>query len=283
LYKKKYLNTVPIHKRILSTHNVRVNGQGDRHMLFANGYGCDQEVWQAVAPSFEASHKVTLFDIIGGGKSDRTAYDPEKYSTLQGYSADIIEICETLGATNTVLVAHSASCMTAVVAAAERPDLFSKLILIAPSPCYINHDGYEGGFTHEEIQALVALVEKNYFEWTNVMADVLMGNPDRPELVSKFKQILGRFDPEIARRLAKLLFMADTRGYLPQIKTPSLLLQCQNDPVAPLSVGHFLNQQIAGSKLVVMNATGHYPNMSAPGETVREIGTYLGVPHGYAA
>lgn len=257
---------------------MRVFGSGPQAMVFAHGFGCDQNMWRFVTPAFESDFKIVLFDYVGSGKSDLSAYRAERYSNLDGYASDVIEICDALDLVDAIFVGHSVSSVVGILASIERPDLFERLILIGPSPSYINdpETGYIGGFDRNDIEGLLDLMDKNYIGWANFLAPSIMKNPERPELANELQESFCSTDPEIARRFAEATFFADNRADLANVTTPSLIMQCSDDIIAPLSVGDYLHEHLAGSSLRVMQATGHCPHMSHPDETIGMIKEYLG-------
>ena len=257
-------------------NNVRLSGDPTgQPMLFAHGYGCDQNMWRFVAPEFEDTHRIVLFDYVGAGDSDLAAYDAERYATLDGYARDVLEICEELDLRDIVFVGHSVSSMVGVLAAREAPERFAKLILIGPSPRYIDADDYTGGFTREDIEGLLESLESNFLGWSSAMAPVIMGNADRPELGEELTNSFCRTDPAIAARFARATFLSDNRQDLPEVRVPTLVLQCSDDAIAPQAVGEYVHEQIPGSRYVLLSATGHCPNLSAPEETVAAIRSFL--------
>jgi sigma-B regulation protein RsbQ len=244
-------------------------------MLFAHGFGCDQNMWRFVAPFFGDRYRTVLFDYVGAGGSDVTAYDPDRYSTLDGYARDVLEICEALDLCDVVLVGHSVSAMIGVLAAAGAPDRFGALVLIGPSPRYTDDDGYVGGFTEDDIEELLASLDSNYLGWSDKIAPVIMGNPDQPELAAELTASFCRADPEIQKRFARATFLADNRKDLDGIALPTLVLQCSDDMLAPESVGAYVHEHLTGSQFVKLRATGHCPNLSAPQETIEAITAFL--------
>lgn len=260
---------------VLARNNVKISGQGDKPMLFAHGYGCDQHMWRFVAPAFEHEYKVVLFDHVGAGQSDLSAWSRTKYSTLGGYADDVIEICRELDVRGGVFVGHSVSAMIGVLAAIREPERFEKMVLIGPSPCYINDGDYIGGFRKEEIEALLEFQDSNYLGWSATMAPAIMGNADRPELGEELTNSFCRTDPEIARQFARVTFLSDNRADLAKLSTRSLILQCSNDVIAPEAVGRYLHRTLPNSELIFMNASGHCPNLSAPEETIAAMKTFL--------
>jgi sigma-B regulation protein RsbQ len=244
-------------------------------VLFAHGFGCDQNMWRFVWPRFERGYRVVLFDHVGAGGSDPSAYDPERYSSLQGYADDVLAICRELELEDVVLVGHSVSAMIGVLAAAAESGRFARLVLVGPSPRYIDDDGYVGGFSREDIEGLLDSMDSNYLGWSSQMAPVIMGNPERPELGEELTNSFCRADPEIARSFARVTFMSDNRDDLAKVSTPSLVLQCSEDAIAPEEVGRFVEREMPAAKLVMLDAVGHCPNLSAPEATADAIEEFL--------
>lgn len=263
---------------VAERNHVTVTGRPDGPaMLFAHGFGCDQDMWRRIVPAFERDHRVVLFDHVGAGRSDLAAYDRDKYSSLDGYAQDLLEICAELDLRDVVLVAHSVSAMMAVVAAAADPARFSRLVLVAPSPCYVDDpdSAYVGGFSREDIDGLLESLDSNYFAWSAAMAPMVMGNADSPELGAELAGSFCRTDPAIARQFARVTFLSDSRHALERVQTPALVLQCSDDLLAPVEVGHYVHERLAGSAFVQLAATGHCPHVSAPEETAAAITEYL--------
>ncbi len=260
---------------ILKRNNVKVTGDGERAIIFAHGFGCDQNMWRWVAPAFRTTHKVVLFDYVGAGQSDTLAYNRSKYATLQGYTADLLEICEALSLHDAVFVGHSVSAMIGMLAALREPSHFAALVMVGPSPCYINDDNYFGGFSQTDLEGLMDYLDSNYLGWSSTMAPVIMGNPDRPELGEELTNSFCKADPEIAKQFARATFFSDNRADLARVKTKTLILQCSQDAIAPTEVGAYVHRQIPGSTMVVLDATGHCPNLSAPEETTAAIRNFL--------
>ena len=257
---------------VLERNNVRVSGRPDgAAMVFAHGFGCDQNMWRFVAPAFEADHRVVLFDHVGAGGSDVSAYDPERYATLGGYADDVVEICRELELSDAVFVGHSVSAMIGVLAAARAPGVIGKLVLVGPSPRYIDDEGYVGGFTRADIEELLESMDSNFLGWSAAMAPAIMGTPGRPELGQELTESFCRTDPEIAASFARVTFLSDNRVDLAGVKVPTLVLQCSEDVIAPEAVGEFVHHEIPGSTLRQLAATGHCPNLSAPEETIEAI------------
>jgi sigma-B regulation protein RsbQ len=261
---------------VLQRHNVRLEGRVDaRPMVFAHGFGCDQEMWRWVWPAFADDHRVVLFDHVGAGGSDLGAWSPERYATLDGYAEDVLELCEALDLEDVVFVGHSVSAMIGVLAAKRRPARFGALVLVGPSPCYVDEPGYTGGFARADLEDLLRTMDDNFLGWSSAMAPVIVANPDRPELGQELTDSFCRTDPDIARHFARTTFLSDNRADLEGIRTPALVLQCSEDPIAPEAVGRFVHEHLDRSRLVLMAATGHCPNLSAPEETVAAIRRFL--------
>jgi sigma-B regulation protein RsbQ len=260
---------------LLARNNVHVSGRGEQSMVFAHGFGCDQNMWRFVAPEFEGDFKVVLFDHVGAGGSDLTAYEKTKYSTLHGYADDLVEIGRALGLKDAVFVGHSVSAMIGVLASLKAPDLFGRMVLVGPSARYIDDGDYVGGFSEKQIAELLEFLEDNHMGWSAAMAPSIMGNPDRPELGEELTNSFCRTDPEIAKAFARVTFTSDNRGDLAKVTVPTLILQCSEDIIASEEVGKFVRSRIPGSELVFLKATGHCPNLSAPAEVVSAIRAYV--------
>ena len=261
---------------VLERNAVRVSGvAGGRPIVFAHGFGCDQGMWRFVAPDFEVDHRVVLFDQVGSGRSDLSAYDPEKYGSLRGYAADLVEICRELELTDVVFVGHSVSAMIGVLAFEQAPELFGALVMVGPSPRYVNDDDYTGGFSRADIAGLLDSLESNHLGWSAQMAPVIMGNPDRPELGEELTSSFCRTDPAVASQFARVTFLSDNRADLSAVTVPTLVLQCSDDVIAPEVVGRYVHDAIPGSVFTKLAATGHCPNLSAPEETTAAIRAFL--------
>jgi sigma-B regulation protein RsbQ len=260
----------------LERNNVTEHGPLDAQpMLFAHGFGCDQNMWRHVWPAFAADHRVVLFDYVGAGGSDTAAFDPARYETLEGYARDVLEICAALELSDVIFVGHSVSAMIGALAAAAVPERFARLVLVGPSPRYIDDDDYAGGFTREDIEGLLDAMDSNYLGWSGQIAQVIMANPERPELGEELANSFCRSDPKIARHFARVTFLSDNRTDLARVPTQSLVLQCSDDAIAPDAVGEYVARQLPDARLVRMAATGHCPNLSAPEETVAAIKAFL--------
>jgi sigma-B regulation protein RsbQ len=260
---------------VLARNNVRSEGRGEVPMLLAHGFGCDQSMWRFVTPAFADDHRIVLFDHVGCGASDLAAYSRARYGTLAGYARDLLQICEALALENVVFVGHSVSSMIGVLAARMEPQRFARLVLIGPSPCYVNDGAYVGGFSRREIEELLDALDDNYLGWSSKMAPLIMGNPEHPELAQELTNSFCRTDPAIARHFARVCFLSDNRADLPHVTTRSLVLQCSEDVIAPPIVGEYVHRHMNASELMLMKATGHCPNLSAPEETIRCMRSFL--------
>jgi sigma-B regulation protein RsbQ len=263
---------------VIRRNNVTESGRADGPvMMFAHGYGCDQDMWRRILPYFSDAYRLVLFDNVGAGRSDVDAYDRGKYGSLDGYAADLLEICEALDLKDVILVAHSVSAMVGVIAAAREPERFSRLVLVAPSPRYINDSasGYVGGFSQEDIEGLLASLDSNYFAWAEALAPMAMGNAEVPELSEELRSSFCRTNPAIASHFARVTFLSDTRHMLDKVGMDSLILQCSDDLLAPPEVGSYVHRHLEHSTLVQLQATGHCPHVSAPEDTARAILQYL--------
>jgi len=256
-------------------NNVRVGGRRDKAIIFAHGFGCDQNMWRFIEPEFAADFTTVLYDHVGAGRSDLSAYDPIKYSTLHGYADDLIEIARELELKDTVFVGHSVSAMIGVMASIKMPELFSRLILVGPSPRYIDDGEYKGGFTEHHIKELLDFMASNHMGWSEAMAPTIMGNPDKPELGTELTNSFCRTDPEIAKDFARVTFTSDNRADLRKVAVPTLILQCSEDVIAPREVGEYVAREVPKSELIYLKATGHCPNLSAPAEVIAAMRSFL--------
>jgi sigma-B regulation protein RsbQ len=260
---------------VRSRNNVKELGRGTQPMLFAHGFGCDQNMWRLVTPAFEDDYRIVLFDYVGSGQSDLQAYDATRYASLEGYAQDVLDVVHALDLRDVVLVAHSVSSMVAVLAANQEPERFDRLVLIGPSPRYINDPPYVGGFERADIDGLLEMMDHNFIGWANFLAPAIIRNPERPELGEELTASFCSTDPVVARRFAEATFLSDNRADLPNVRVPSLILQCSDDMVAPLEVGEYVHHALPGSTLRVMAATGHCPHMSHPEETIQLMKEFL--------
>lgn len=269
------MNQTTLQQPVAKRNNVNIFGSGNQPIIFAHGFGCDQNMWRFVYPAFEDRYKIVLFDYVGSGKSDLGAYNPERYNNLNGYAQDILDIIDEFKLNNVILVGHSVSSMVALLAAVKRPEVFDKIVFVGPSARYINDEDYVGGFERKDIEELLETMDKNYIGWANFLGPAIMKNPERPELGAELTESFCSTDPVIARRFAEVTFFSDNRKDLGKLKVPSLIMQCSDDLIAPLAVGDYLHKNIPGSSLRVLRATGHCPHMSAPEETITVIKEYL--------
>jgi sigma-B regulation protein RsbQ len=260
----------------LERNNVRVLGKGPRTMILAHGFGCDQSMWRHITPAFEDDYRIVLFDYVGHGKAPASAFDRSRYETLEGYADDLLNICAALAIRDAVFVGHSVSAMIGVIAARKQPGLFASLVMVGPSPRYVNDGDYIGGFKREDIDGLLDVLDSNYLGWSSSMAPVIMGNADRPELGTELANSFCRTDPEIAKHFARVTFLSDNRADLPSVNVPTLILQCSDDVIAPVTVGRYVEQRIPGSTFVQLRATGHCPHLSDPEETIAAMKAFLG-------
>jgi sigma-B regulation protein RsbQ len=265
---------------VLARNNVHVSGRGTQPMLFAHGFGCDQHMWRYVTPAFEDEYRIVLFDYVGSGKSDLAAYDADRYSRLDGYARDVLDVVHALDLRDVVFVGHSVSSMVGVLAANQEPDRFARLVMVGPSPRYINDaPDYVGGFERADIEGLLEMMDSNYIGWANFLAPAIIRNPDRPELGEELTESFCSTDPTIARRFAEATFFADNREDLQSVRVPSLVMQCSEDMIAPPQVGEYVHRALPDSTLRVLKATGHCPHMSHPEETIEVIREFLRPAH----
>ena len=263
-------------------NNVTVIGRGPATMVFAHGFGCDQNMWRLLAPAYEDRYRIVLFDLVGSGRSDLSAFSRDKYSTLQGYADDVIEIVGEFATGPVLFCGHSVSSMIGMLANIKAPDKFAAQIMIGPSPCYINDGEYIGGFSRGDIEGLLDTLEANYLGWSSNMAPAIMGAPDRPELAIELTNSFCRTDPEIAKQFARVTFLSDNRADLPRLQAPTLIVQCDDDMIAPKVVGEYMHRMIPNSTLAVIKNVGHCPHLSAPGPCVEAIDAFL-VKQGFAS
>jgi sigma-B regulation protein RsbQ len=255
-------------------NNVRISGSGSP-IIFAHGFGCDQSMWRRLAPEFELTHTVILYDLVGSGNSELSAYDKKKYQTLQGHADDLVDILRQLDAGPAIFVGHSVSAMIGLLASNDEPSLFSAQLMIGPSACYIDHEGYRGGFSRSDIEDLLDTMESNYLGWSSAIAPKIMGAPDQPELGQELTNSFCRTDPDIAKHFARVTFLSDHRADLAESALPTLILQCSDDLIAPISVGEFIRDAIPGSELVLIENTGHCPHLSSPAASVSAMRSFI--------
>jgi sigma-B regulation protein RsbQ len=260
---------------VFRRHNVQVSGSGARTMMFAHGFGCDQTMWEPVARNFEQDFRVVLFDYVGHGRSDLTAYSAERYASLDGYADDVVEIGRALDLKDAVFVGHSVSAMIGALASLAAPGMFAELVMVGPSPRYIDDDGYRGGFSRAQIDELLEFLADNHLGWSAAMAPAIMGNADRPELGARLENSFCSTDPDIARDFARATFLSDNRRDLAAVLPRTLVLQCSDDIIAPVEVGEYVHAQLPNSEFRMLAATGHCPNLSAPDEVTAAIREFL--------
>jgi len=260
---------------ILIRNNVKVTGRGNQPMLLIHGFGCDQNIWRFITPAFEENYKVILIDLVGCGKSDDDAYEPEKYDTLQGHVNDVLEICSVLELKNVILVGHSISANISLLSSISNNEIFEKLILVCPSPKFLNEEGYTGGFDQKDIDGLIDAVESNYLGWSKAIAPVIMSNAERPELSNELEERFCSNNPEIAIHFAKVTFLCDNRKDLEKVNTKTLVLQSKADNLAAISVGQYVHDNIKNSDFNVLETSGHCPHLSHPKETILAMEEFL--------
>ena len=260
---------------ISARHNIKFVGTDDGPtILLAHGFGCDQNLWRHVVEELRSDFRLVLIDLVGSGSSDPGAWDATKYSSLAGYASDILEIVDQLNLCDVVFVGHSVSAMIGALATIKDPGRFAKLVLLTPSPCYIDGDGYRGGFSRADIDELLESLEQNYLGWSQAMAPVIMGTPDRPQLQDDLAETFCRTDPECARVFARTTFLSDNRADLAHVSLPTLVIECAQDAIAPREVGAYVHAHIPGSQKITLDATGHCPHVSAPTATAAAIATF---------
>lgn len=265
-----------IKRNILSRNNVKVTGHGTQAMVFAAGFGCDQNMWRFVAPAFTDDYRVVLFDYVGAGESDTGAYDTDKYGELSGYVQDVLDVLAALDVNKVVFVGHSVGCIIGLLASIRDPERFDRIVMVGPSPCYLNEPGgYQGGFEREALEGLLDMMEKNNIGWASFLAPVIMKNSGRPELTEELEESFCSTDPAIAHNFAKVTFFSDNRDDLPRATVPSLILQSADDAIAPVSVGEYIHQHMPQSTYKLLEATGHCAHMSHPEQVIRAMREYL--------
>lgn len=271
-----FLEGVNAMKDVVVRNNVKIIGKGKQPILFAHGFGCDQNMWRYITPAFEEHYQIILFDYVGSGNSDFNAYQSQKYQSLQGYKQDVLDIIETLELQQVIFIGHSISSMIGLLASIERPDYFEKLIMIGPSPRYLNdRDGYVGGFELSDIMEILDMMEMNFSGWASFLAPIAMNNPESPKFTNELEQTFKSADPVIAREFAEVTFLSDHRSDLSKASIPILIMQCSDDSIVPIEVAEYLHQHLKASTLRLMTAKGHYPHISHPQETIDLIRQFL--------
>ncbi|MGG0642661.1 alpha/beta hydrolase [Sporosarcina gallistercoris] len=263
-------------KSIQQRNHVKIIGQGEQTIMLAHGFGCDQSMWQYIAPALAEQYRVVLFDYVGAGNSDISSYQTEKYSTAHGYKQDILEIIDELGLKEIHFVGHSVSSMIGMLAAIERPECFKKFVMIGPSPCYINEpNGYVGGFEKSDIADLLTMMEMNFTGWASYLAPIVTDPTKNPQVTKHVEASFVSTDPQIAREFAEMTFLSDHRDRLASMSIPTLVIQCSDDSIVPIEVGEYLNAHLPSSTLRIMEVKGHYPHISQPEETLKLIQEFL--------
>lgn len=262
-------------KSIVERNNVKQFGNGRQPILFAHGYGCDQNMWRFITPEFEDEYRIVLFDHVGSGNSDESAYDFEKYDSLQGYARDIIEICDELKLSNVIFIGHSVSCMIGILAAIKRPNLFEKLVLIGPSPCYMNDETYFGGFSKVDIEEMIDTLESNYLGWSSHITPVIAGHPEKPEHSEELYNSFCRMNPEISKHFARVTFMGDNRNDLRKVTVPAQVIQSSPDMISQVKVGMYVHENLQNSTFTQIEVPGHIPHITNPIATIEAIRQFL--------
>ena len=260
---------------VQTRNNVKILGDAAATMVFAHGFGCDQNMFRLLAPRFAERFRTVTFDQVGSGLSDIKAYHSAKYSSLQGYADDLVEVVEQFGCGPVIFVGHSVSAMVGMLAGLRRPDLFAAHVMIGPSPCYVNDGAYVGGFERHDIDSLLEMLESNYLGWSSNMAPAIMGAPDQPELGVELTNSFCRTDPQIAKEFARVTFLSDNRADVPKLLAPTLIIQSTEDIIAPMAVGEYLHRTLPNSMLRVVDNVGHCPHLSAPGPSSDAIDEFL--------
>lgn len=261
--------------RVSKQHSISTFGEGDVPLVFAHGFGCDQQIWQRVIKLLDPKYQAITFDYVGCGRSDLNAYRSKDYDSLDAYADDLIGILDALELQDIEYIGHSVSAVIGMLASIKRPDLFAHIMGIGPSPCYIDHaPDYYGGFSRQDIDELLNMMERNYFEWAGYLAPLVMGNPEQPELSDDLKESFIATPPEVARQFAKVTFLSDVRGRLPQVQVPVTILYCDADMIVPTDVIKYLAARLPRSQTMRLQATGHYPHMSNPAAVADAIHFY---------
>jgi sigma-B regulation protein RsbQ len=260
---------------VLARNNVHVAGSGDVALVFVHGFGCDQNMWRLLAPAFAQRYTTVTLDLVGSGRSDLGAYDFQKYASLQGHADDLVEVVERVGCGPAVCVGHSVSAMIGMLAGIVAPELFRAHVMIGPSPCYIDDGNYVGGFSRADIDGLLETMESNYLGWSSNMAPAIMGSPGQPELAVELTNSFCRTDPEIAKQFARVTFLSDVRSELRKLQAPTLIVQCNDDMIAPITVGEYLHRELPRSTLTIIDNVGHCPHLSAPSSSAAAIDAFL--------
>ncbi|WP_304105948.1 alpha/beta fold hydrolase [Mycolicibacterium bacteremicum] len=258
-------------------NNVNELGaEGAPVLLLAHGFGCDQNLWRPVAERLGDRFRIVLIDHVGAGASDPAAWEVAKYSTLAGYAEDVLEVVRELDLRDVTFVGHSVAAMIGALAITAEPDRFAKLVMVTPSPRYIDDGDYRGGFSQADIEELLESMDANYLGWSHAMAPVIMGNPDRPDLHAELEATFCRTDPDRARVFARATFLGDNRADLADVPVPTLVVECSQDAIAPREVGAYVHAHVPDSELVTLDAIGHCPHVSDPDATASAIAAFAG-------
>ena len=245
-------------------NNVKVVGKKNAPVLMlAHGFGCDQNMWRFILPELEYHYQIVLFDYTGSGNSLLTDYTVEKYSTLEGYAKDIIDIIDELQLKAVTIIAHSVSSTIASIASLDRPKIIKKIVMVCPSPCFLNiPPDYQGGFERSDLEELIGLMDKNYIGWANYLAPLVMGRSQSEELIGELSGSFCSTDPIVAKAFAQATFFSDHRHLLQKITCPVQILQSSSDALASISIGYYMAEKIVNSELVVIEAEGHCLHMT---------------------
>jgi sigma-B regulation protein RsbQ len=260
---------------VQTRNNVHIAGAGPATVIFTHGFGCDQTMWRSLAHVFASRYRTITYDLVGSGESDRSAYDRSKYASLHGYAQDLIEIADLYGPGPLILVGHSVGAMIGLLATIDAPGKFAGQVMVGPTPCFINDDDYVGGFNHEELDELIALMDSNIVDWSNYLAPAIMGAPDRPELGRELARSFRRNDPSITRQFARATFYADHRADLPKSRVPALVLQSSNDLIVPREVGDYMLRHLPNATLETVDNVGHCPHVSAPSTVGQAVAAFI--------
>lgn len=259
-------------QRIIARNNVKIFGEGEQTLLLAHGFGCDQNMWRFVKSDLGKKYRLVLFDYVGSGKSDLASFSSEKYSALDGYAENIIDVCRALNLEKVTIVGHSVSSMIGLIASIDSPQYFANMVMICPSPCFLNFPpNYFGGFERKDLEELIDLMDKNYIGWANYLAPLVMGSNNSPELIGEMSGSFCSTDPIIARVFAEATFFSDHRDILPKAKHPALVLQSRVDALASPSVGEYVQNNLPNSKMEIIDAEGHCLHMTCPEKIVQQI------------
>lgn len=264
---------------VIEQNNVTQSGiDNGPAMIFVHGFGCDQSMWREVAPKFAEGHRVITYDLTGMGQSDLSAYDPHRYGDLRAHAEDLRGIVDALRLDEVVLVGHSVGATIALLAAIEVPEKISRLVLISPSPCFVDDavSSYRGGFSREDLEGLIAFLDENHMGWSAQMAPTIVGQPEGAVATDELTQSFCRTDPKIAQHFARVTFLSDERKAFEHATRPSLILHCKHDALVPMEVAEWMKDRTPMVTLELLDATGHCPHMTVPHDVVAAMQTYLG-------